>query len=212
MAGGTEIRRNLRADEIEKLGNIAPGSSTSGINTGDEPVFVGAGATGVVPDPVAETGKYLKDDGTWDDPAGGSVEEQAEMHFTVNNLITVIVGTFTPIKISGLTTAGVVTSQFSHSNGRLTKTSAGSKNYKVHAEFNADKLGGGSDGYVFYIAKNGTLVNKSEKEVRLTSQEKSISLQSIIPMAQNDYIEIWVEGIDDDDNILVIDLNVTIRK
>jgi len=142
----------------------------------------------------------------------GNTEEQAEMHFTVNNLITVIVGTFAPIKISGLTTAGVVTSQFSHSNGRLTKTSAGSKNYKVHAEFNADKLGGGSDGYVFYIAKNGTLVNKSEKEVRLTSQEKSISLQSIIPMAQNDYIEIWVEGIDDDDNILVIDLNVTIRK
>ena len=134
------------------------------------------------------------------------------MHFIINTLITVIVSVFTPIKISGLTTAGIVTSQFSHTNGRLTKTSSGSKDYKVHAEFNAEKLGGGNDRYVFYIVKNGILVDKSAKEVRLTGQEKNISLQSIIPMAQNDYIEIWVESTDDTDNIVVIDLNVTIRK
>lgn len=33
-------------------------------------VFTGAGVNGLVPDPVAETGKFLKDDGTWDSPGG----------------------------------------------------------------------------------------------------------------------------------------------
>ena len=33
--------------------------------------FSGAGTTGLVPDPGAEAGKYLKDDGTWATPAGG---------------------------------------------------------------------------------------------------------------------------------------------
>lgn len=35
------------------------------------PTFTGSGTTGIVPDPGSETGKYLKDDGTWDTPAGG---------------------------------------------------------------------------------------------------------------------------------------------
>jgi hypothetical protein len=35
------------------------------------PDFAGAGASGLVPDPGSETGKYLKDDGTWATPAGG---------------------------------------------------------------------------------------------------------------------------------------------
>lgn len=34
--------------------------------------FAGAGSSGLVPDPGSETGTYLKDDGTWDTPAGGS--------------------------------------------------------------------------------------------------------------------------------------------
>ena len=34
--------------------------------------FAGADKPGLVPDPSTETGKYLKDDGTWDSPAGGS--------------------------------------------------------------------------------------------------------------------------------------------
>ena len=63
---GTEIRRNLKQEEIDKLSNL------SGTNTGDEPTFSGAGSEGVVPDPVTATGKYLKDDGSWDTPSGGS--------------------------------------------------------------------------------------------------------------------------------------------
>lgn len=35
------------------------------------PVFSGAGAAGLVPDPVSETDKYLRDDGTWQTPPGG---------------------------------------------------------------------------------------------------------------------------------------------
>ncbi|RLI54295.1 MAG: hypothetical protein DRP09_13535, partial [Candidatus Thorarchaeota archaeon] len=33
--------------------------------------FTGAGSNGLVPDPTSETGKYLKDNGTWDTPSGG---------------------------------------------------------------------------------------------------------------------------------------------
>jgi len=39
--------------------------------TDGDTVFAGAGVPGIVPDPVVEAGKFLRDNGTWEVPAGG---------------------------------------------------------------------------------------------------------------------------------------------
>lgn len=59
-------------------------------------VFGGAGADGLVPDPVAETGKFLKDDGTWAAIAGGgdllaanNLSDVAAQQTAINNVTAV---------------------------------------------------------------------------------------------------------------------------
>lgn len=51
------------------VGADAAGTAASEVASHDT-AFAGAGATGHVPDPGTETGKFLKDDGTWSDPSG----------------------------------------------------------------------------------------------------------------------------------------------
>lgn len=71
--GGTATGTNTGDQTITGTGPIVSSNETAG---GDPAIsindFAGAGASGAVPDPTTETGKYLKDDGTWDTPAGGS--------------------------------------------------------------------------------------------------------------------------------------------
>ena len=42
-------------------------------------IFTGPGTTGLVPDPVSSTGRFLKDDGTWDTVAGGGEDLAATL-------------------------------------------------------------------------------------------------------------------------------------
>lgn len=43
-------------------------------------IFGGASKVGLVPDPVTEAAKFLKDDGTWDDPPGGAASDSFVTH------------------------------------------------------------------------------------------------------------------------------------
>lgn len=67
----TENVRTAGALMDDELADIAGVKSLTGSNTGDEAVFAGAGADGLVPDPTTESGQYLRDDGTWATPPGG---------------------------------------------------------------------------------------------------------------------------------------------
>lgn len=70
-------------------------------------VFEGAGAPGLVPNPITEDGRFLRDDGTWSSPAGsGDVVGPAS---AVNNRIAVYDGTTGKlIKDGGQTIAQVI--------------------------------------------------------------------------------------------------------
>lgn len=72
-------------------------------------VFDGAGAPGLVPDPITEDGRFLRDDGTWTNPAGsGDVVGPAS---SVNDRIVVFNGTTGKlIKDGGQTIAQVIAS------------------------------------------------------------------------------------------------------
>ena len=53
-------------------------------------LFLGAGTTGYVPDPITETGNFLRDDGSWAPGGGGSTEAliaQTAHGFTTQNVV-----------------------------------------------------------------------------------------------------------------------------
>lgn len=79
----------MSATDKTKLDGVAAGADVTGSNPpqahgtshtdGSDNIadFAGSGTKGLVPDPTSETGKYLKDDGTWASPSGTGDEKVA---------------------------------------------------------------------------------------------------------------------------------------
>ncbi|WP_395046201.1 hypothetical protein [Flavobacterium sp.] len=69
--------------------------------------------------------------------------------------------------------------------------------------------------YIFYIAKNGVVVNQSKvySAVQTTTDLASASIAAIIEMTTNDYVEFWVERYagSPSGNVNVPSLNLVLR-
>lgn len=118
----------------------------------------------------------------------------------------------TPTKILGTTTSNAFTSGFTNTDNRATYNRASTRNFDIKAvlsfNINAD-----IDDFVFSIYKNGSVIPGSEQS-QLTeasfgnAQGYTITLQAITSLAQNDYIEIYVENTENGTDITVSDLSV----
>ncbi len=95
--------------------------------------------------------------------------------------------------------------------GRCTYTGTKQAYVSLHASVSYDKQGGGSDDYVFYFYKNGVQLAGSQTLVD-ANKNSAISLVYGVLMVQNDYIEIYVENTDSNDNMRVTDWQVVIRE
>jgi len=95
--------------------------------------------------------------------------------------------------------------------GRCTYTGTKQAYVSLHASVSYDKQGGGSDDYVFYFYKNGVQLAGSQTLVD-AQKNSAISLVYGVLMVQNDYIEIWVENTQSNDNMRVTDWQVVIRE
>ena len=67
--------------------------------------------------------------------------------------------------------------------------------------------------YVFYIAKNGTVVNQSKIYVssNSTTDVLAIPFQSIVELFPNDYIEVYAQRFSGTGNILTVSLNLVME-
>ena len=81
----------------------------------------------------------------------------------------------------------------------------------MHASISYEKQGGGTDPYTFYFYKNGALLPGSATEVEADATG-ALSLVYGTLMAQNDYIELYVENTNSNDDMLVKDLQLVIRE
>ena len=97
--------------------------------------------------------------------------------------------------------------------GRMTYN--GTKNISVtmSAALTYDKQGGGTDPYDFYFYKNGVQLTASVSPVRAGgSQFPRLPMLFETALAQNDYIEVWVENTSSNDDMLVTSWQVLIKE
>jgi hypothetical protein len=120
------------------------------------------------------------------------------MFMAANATATTIGGTGTPVKVAGTTTANAANQKFSHDGGaqpnRLTYTGALARELQVTAV--ASLTSGNNNVIGLYVAKNGTVLGDSEMYTTTsgTGRSESITIQTIVEAAENDYFEIWVEN------------------
>ena len=67
-----------------------------------------------------------------------------------------------------------------------------------------------NDSFVYGIAKNGVVVDSSKVIMKITNtgDTRSTAMHSAISLNQNDYLEIFVGNLDDDDDAIVKTLNI----
>ena len=65
----------------------------------------------------------------------------------------------------------------------------------------------------FYISKTGTLVAESEQYVttNAASRAEAVTIQAVVSLTSNDYIECWIENDTDNTDVTVSFLNVIIE-
>ena len=131
----------------------------------------------------------------------------------VGNTAVTALSANTPTNIN---TGGLATQQAAI---RYTTTAVGRNTYNgtkqvyvsLHASISYEKQGGGTDPYTFYFYKNGALLPGSATEVEADATG-ALSLVYGTLMAQNDYIELYVENTNSNDDMLVKDLQLVIRE
>jgi hypothetical protein len=127
---------------------------------------------------------------------------------TVSNIITVN----TPIKVAGTTLPSSINQRFTHTNNRATYIGAISRNFKVTATISVTSTSA-NDQVGFYIAKDGVV--SPESEMYLTtdtnSRAENVTIQSIVALTTNNFIEIWVENKTDASDVTVTFMNVIIE-
>jgi hypothetical protein len=95
--------------------------------------------------------------------------------------------------------------------GRCTYTGSKQVYVSIHVTLSYDKQGGGNDDYTFYIYKNGAVLSGSGTEVE-AELNGALALVYGTLMSQNDYIEIYVENTQSNDDMTITNLQAVIRE
>lgn len=97
-------------------------------------------------------------------------------------------------------------------NGRCTYNGIKQIYVSLHTSLTYEKQGGGSDSYIFYFYKNGTVLPGSKTLITSAGGTGAIGMVYGTLMNTADYIEIYVENPNSGDDMLVSDWQVVIRE
>ena len=133
------------------------------------------------------------------------------MTMQANATATTVAATSTYYKVAGTTTLEAISQKFSHSSNRLTYDGAITRDFRVTVT--ATATSGNNNEIGMRIAKNGTTLTNSTG-ITTTSgtgkAENAIS-QSVVQLATNDYVEIFVSNETATNNITVTYLSVIVE-
>lgn len=137
--------------------------------------------------------------------------EVAQYYMNGNATVTTVSQSGDTYKVLGTTTNGALTSKFTHSNNRATYVGSISRSFFVTATLSVES--GNNNEIGIYIAKNGVVLTDSEVYITTNSggRAEAATVQTLVELTANDYIEIFVENDTSTSNITVTDLNVIIR-
>ena len=139
--------------------------------------------------------------------------ELANYYMQNNATLTDIVTQGVAVKIAGTTTAASINQRFTHSNNRATYVGALTRAFKVSAVASVTSATANKQ-IGFYVAKNGSVLPDSEMYVTTNANNRaeSVAVQTIVSLATNDYIEIYVENDTDNTDVTVTYLNTIIES
>lgn len=129
-----------------------------------------------------------------------------------NATLTDIVTQGVAVKIAGTTTQGTVSQKFTYANNRATYVGAIQRDFKV--TYVATIIGDASNKQIgLYVSKSNSLVAESEQYVttNAASRAEAVTIQAVVSLNTNEYIEAWVENDTDATDVTVSYLNVIIE-
>lgn len=137
--------------------------------------------------------------------------EVSQYYMNSNATTTTITTAGVAVKVAGATTSGSVTAKFTNTDNRATYTGSVTRTFKVFATLSLSS--GNNQKIGCYIAKNGTVIPESETYSDTTGNGDifNAGIQTLVQLATDDYIEIFVENDNATTDILVTDMNVVIE-
>jgi len=127
--------------------------------------------------------------------------------------------TFTPAsndvwtKVAGTTTVGDFNIGFTHTNNRLTCTSTTNDRYLVTGGVYFEANGGTfTSSFGFYDSNVGIRTSSVVTHEAENLIINHVTLNDVVQLNQNDYIEIYVKNVDDDTAIKIVDMNLIVTR
>lgn len=110
------------------------------------------------------------------------------------------------VKAAGTTALQAITQKFSHTSNRLTYAGAITRDFKITVS--ASITSGNNNVIGNYIAKNGTVVANSEIYITTNAggRAENVTIQTVVSLATDDYVEFFVENDTGTTNITVTDM------
>jgi hypothetical protein len=138
--------------------------------------------------------------------------EVSHYYMTANATATTIAVTSTPVKVAGTTVNDAITEKFTNSTtNRATYTGAITRDFTVQCVVSLES--GNNKDIEVYVYKNGSASPGSSSHITTsgTGKGENVVVQSIVELATNDYVEIWVANDDDTTDVTVTALNMIIH-
>ena len=134
--------------------------------------------------------------------------QQAQLYGQVymqgNSTATVVASTATAVLVAGTWTVDLSGSFTGTTGGRLTYTGSETQVVRVSAALSLDPTSGSNQHISVYIAKNGTTIAGSRQEAHIShGADMNMSTTWQLSMANNDYIEVFVQNATATNNITV---------
>jgi hypothetical protein len=113
-------------------------------------------------------------------------------------------------KLGTTTTLGIYNDNFQHNNNRVTNLNT-VRNCKIESSISVTS--GNNNILNFAFFKNGAIVDSSEMDVTCSSSGKAstVTIQAIVELSPNDYIEVWVKN-QSSNNVTLVHLNFIITE
>lgn len=143
----------------------------------------------------------------WRFTSNGGIRDtiiDALLSLTANATVTTITTISTPVKIAGTWVIEDVSLMTGTTGGRVTMNSEVTKRLPVSAVMDLEPVSGTNKLIKTYLYKNGTKINASGRQVRVDSGNPlNVALTWQLDLAENDYLELFVENNTDNISILV---------
>ena len=162
----------------------------------------------------ATDGNILNTDVRWKFVGNSGISDTTPAAFTRMNgnaTATVIATAGTPVKVAGTFTEEVASHFTTDATGKITYNGQRNLCVSVDIVLSAQIATGTDDGSVL-LAKNGTVITNSAQQQELAAGDpRTMSTIWELDLAENDFLEIYVQNDDTTENITVVDAKFRIK-